>query len=70
MRHFSSLAAPAEPFTLDPLPYPKNGLSPHISEETLDYHYGKHHAAYVTNLNKCVENMSSTGLECCVIATY
>src|SRR5699024_11051810 len=32
---------------LPPLPYDKNALAPHISEETLEYHYGKHHAAYV-----------------------
>jgi Fe-Mn family superoxide dismutase len=42
-------------FTLPPLPYDKNALAPHISGETLDYHYGKHHQAYVTNLNKLVE---------------
>lgn len=36
------------------LPYEKNALEPHISAETLDYHHGKHHAAYVTNLNKLV----------------
>lgn len=33
------------------LPYALNALAPYISEETLNYHYGKHHAAYVTNLN-------------------
>ena len=42
-------------FTLPPLPYEKNALAPHISAETLEYHYGKHHQAYVTNLNKLVE---------------
>jgi Fe-Mn family superoxide dismutase len=42
-------------FTLPPLPYDKTALAPHISGETLDYHYGKHHQAYVTNLNKLVE---------------
>lgn len=36
---------------LPPLPYPKDALAPHISAETLEYHYGKHHQAYVTNLN-------------------
>ncbi len=41
-------------FTLPPLPYAMDALAPHISEETLDYHYGKHHAAYVNNLNKLV----------------
>jgi Fe-Mn family superoxide dismutase len=37
--------------TLPTLPYAKNALAPHYSEETIDYHYGKHHQAYVTNLN-------------------
>lgn len=37
------------------LPYPKNALEPHFSAETLDYHYGKHHQTYVTNLNKLIE---------------
>ena len=42
-------------FELPPLPYAKDALAPHISEETLEYHYGKHHQTYVTNLNKMVE---------------
>ncbi|MBI2705482.1 MAG: superoxide dismutase [Actinobacteria bacterium] len=43
-------------FELPPLPYAKDALAPYgISEETLDYHYGKHHQTYVTNLNKLVE---------------
>ena len=42
-------------FSLPPLPYEKTALAPHISAETLDFHYGKHHQAYVTNLNKLVE---------------
>lgn len=41
-------------FTLPELPYAKNALEPHISSETLEYHYGKHHQAYVTNLNKLI----------------
>jgi superoxide dismutase, Fe-Mn family len=41
-------------FTLPPLPYGKDALSPHLSAETLDFHYGKHHQAYVDNLNKLV----------------
>jgi superoxide dismutase, Fe-Mn family len=41
-------------FTLPQLPYAKNALVPHISEETLEYHYGKHHNAYVNNLNKLI----------------
>jgi Fe-Mn family superoxide dismutase len=49
--------------TLPPLPYPKNALAPTMSEETLEFHYGKHHQAYVTNLNNLIkgtefENMS------------
>ena len=42
-------------FELPPLPYAQDALAPHISAETLEYHYGKHHQAYVTNLNKLVE---------------
>ena len=41
--------------TLPDLPYAKNALAPHISEETLDFHYGKHHNAYVTKLNGMIE---------------
>jgi len=43
-------------FELPPLPYAKNALAPHLSEETLEYHYGKHHAAYVAKLNELVAN--------------
>lgn len=39
---------------LPELPYAKNALEPHISEETLDYHYGKHHSTYVDKLNKLI----------------
>ena len=42
-------------FELPALPYEMNALEPHISKETLEYHYGKHHQAYVTNLNKLTE---------------
>jgi len=42
-------------FELPPLPYAMDALAPHISQETLEYHYGKHHQTYVTNLNKLVE---------------
>jgi len=38
-------------FKLPELPYAMDALEPHISKETLEYHYGKHHQAYVTNLN-------------------
>jgi Fe-Mn family superoxide dismutase len=42
-------------FSLPALPYDKTALAPHISAETLDFHHGKHHQAYVTNLNKALE---------------
>ena len=42
-------------FTLPPLPWAKDALSPHISAETIDFHHGKHHQAYLDNLNKAVE---------------
>jgi Fe-Mn family superoxide dismutase len=41
-------------FTLPPLPYALDALTPYISKETLEYHYGKHHNAYVVNLNKLI----------------
>ncbi len=40
--------------TLPELPYPKGALAPHISEETLAFHHGKHHAAYVSKLNDAI----------------
>jgi len=43
------------PFELPKLPYAENALEPHISAQTLGFHYGKHHQTYVTNLNKLVE---------------
>lgn len=50
---------------LPPLPYPMDGLQPYISQETLEYHYGKHHQAYVTNLNNQIKNteFENTSLE-------
>lgn len=42
-------------FTLPDLPYAKDALEPHISSKTFDFHHGKHHNAYVVNLNKLVE---------------
>ena len=43
------------PFTLAPLPYPANALEPHIDARTMEIHHGKHHQAYVTNLNAALE---------------
>ncbi len=52
-------------FELPELPYSRDALAPHISSETLDYHYGKHHQAYVTNLNKLTDGteQASASLE-------
>jgi Fe-Mn family superoxide dismutase len=41
--------------TLPPLPYAKDALQPHISAETLEFHHGKHHQTYVTNLNNMIK---------------
>jgi Fe-Mn family superoxide dismutase len=51
--------------SLPPLPFAKNALAPHMSEETLDFHYGKHHQAYVTNLNNLIKGteFENLGLE-------
>ncbi len=42
------------PYELPALPYPKDALEPHLDALTMEIHHGKHHAAYVTNLNKAV----------------
>ena len=42
-------------FTLPELPYARDALEPHISAETLEYHYGKHHAGYVKKLNAAID---------------
>src|SRR3954452_11631685 len=44
------------PFTLPALPYAPDALEPHIDKMTMEIHHGKHHAAYVTNLNKALES--------------
>ena len=47
--------------TLPALPYANDALAPHISVETFEYHYGKHHQAYVTNLNNLVGGTDFAG---------
>ncbi len=42
-------------FTLAPLPYAADALEPHIDAQTMQIHHGKHHNAYVTNLNAALE---------------
>ncbi|MDP5291205.1 superoxide dismutase [Fe] [Oceanimonas sp. CHS3-5] len=48
-------------FELPALPYAKNALEPHISQETLEYHHGKHHNTYVVNLNNLVPGTEFEG---------
>jgi Fe-Mn family superoxide dismutase len=49
-------------FELPALPYADDALEPHISAETISFHYGKHHQTYVTNLNKLVPGTAFEGL--------
>ncbi|MEJ5298295.1 MAG: Fe-Mn family superoxide dismutase, partial [Armatimonadota bacterium] len=48
-------------FELPALPWRKGALAPYISEETIEYHYGKHHATYVANLNRLLEGTPLAG---------
>jgi Fe-Mn family superoxide dismutase len=50
----STVQGAASPQTLPPLPYAENALEPIITAKTLSFHYGKHHQAYVNNLNKLI----------------
>ena len=65
------VARAAAPHVLPPLPYPDNALAPVISAQTIGFHYGKHHQAYLTNLNKMVEGtaMAEMSLEQVVRST-
>lgn len=49
------------------LPYEKGALAPYISEETMMYHYDKHHQAYTDKLNQLVENTEFAGQDIVVI---
>ena len=51
---FRPAQAGASPYTLPPLPYAENALEPVISARTIGFHYGKHHKAYMDNLNKLI----------------
>jgi Fe-Mn family superoxide dismutase len=48
---------------LPALPYARDALAPHISAETIDYHYGKHHQTYVTNLNNLIKGTEFENLD-------
>jgi len=50
------------PFELAPLPYAFNALEPHIDARTMEIHHGKHHQAYVTNLNNAISGTEAEGL--------
>ncbi|KAE9617547.1 hypothetical protein Lal_00034347 [Lupinus albus] len=62
----------APKFELKPPPYPLNALEPIISQETLEYHWGKHHRAYVENLNKQIAGTDLEGksLEDIIVISY
>jgi Fe-Mn family superoxide dismutase len=63
---------PSGPFSLPALPYAENALDPVISATTLSFHYGKHHRAYVDNLNKAVVGtpLADMSLREVILTTY
>ena len=67
----TTIHGPKAPFSLPPLPYADNALDPVISAHTLSFHYGKHHKAYVDNLNKLVAGTAhaDSSLEAIIKAT-
>lgn len=66
-----AIARAANPHTLPPLPYGESALEPVISAKTIGFHYGKHHKAYVDNLNKLIAgtDMADMNLEQVIFAT-
>ena len=48
---------------LPPLPFARDALAPHVSAETIDYHYGKHHQTYVTNTNNLIKGTEFENLD-------
>ena len=61
LENFSKAAQSGNTYVLAPLPYADNALEPVISAHTLSFHYGKHHKAYVDNLNKLVADTPLSG---------
>ncbi|HEY9561888.1 MAG TPA: superoxide dismutase [Anseongella sp.] len=59
-------------FELPALPYASNALEPHIDQQTMEIHHGKHHQAYVTNLNKALEGKDAGSIEdvCRNVSSY
>lgn len=72
LENFSKPAQSGDAYVLAPLPYADNALEPVISAHTLSFHYGKHHRAYVDNLNKLVAGTPFAGqsLEQIITETY
>jgi Fe-Mn family superoxide dismutase len=71
MSNAPAMIGQASPIELPPLPYERNALSPCISANTVDFHYGKHHAAYVTNTANLVKgtDLEGASIEKIVAAT-
>ncbi|MDV6345172.1 superoxide dismutase [Nitrosomonas sp. Is37] len=71
LENFSKAAQSGSTYVLAPLPYADNALEPVISAYTMSFHYGKHHKAYVDNLNKLVADTALAGqsLENIITAT-
>lgn len=63
MDFYSQLKLTTMKFHLPKLPFERTALEPHISGETIDYHYGKHHQAYINNLNKLIEGTEFENLD-------
>lgn len=59
-KNFINLTAESPKFELPALPYATDALEPYIDKTTMEIHHGKHHAAYVSNLNKAIENLKGT----------
>lgn len=62
----------ARAVSLPPLPYAMDALEPHMSKSTFEFHYGKHHRAYVDNLNKQIagKDWDNASLEAIVMASW
>jgi superoxide dismutase, Fe-Mn family len=61
-RSLSQAIAADVPINLEPLPYPKDALEPYISSRTIEFHYGKHHQAYIDNTRKLISGTEYAGL--------
>lgn len=60
-KKFNNFKGEIMPFELPKLPYEKSALAPYVSENTLNFHHGKHHQAYVTNLNNLIAGTDLEG---------